>query len=798
MLRHYFKSAFRNLLHNKGYAAINITGIAIGLTAFWLIALYVGDELSYDRYHANGDRIYRVVQHASWTDNDLHLAPTSAPFAPALKNNFPEIEEACRIIGEGGGTIGVGEKKIKAGDIFFADNNTLTVFDYPFIAGDPHKALATPESIVLTETLATTLFGNAATALGKTVYFENNYPNTVSGVIKDIPVNSHIRFSGLRSFPANYTTGWQQFNLYTYILLKKNTDVAALEKKLPAFADATIKKEMGVKDYKMELQPITSIHLHSNLQFEAGANGNMSRVYIFIAIAALILIIAIINYMNLSSARSSARIREIGVRKVIGSERSHLAGLFIMESLVVTFLAAGVAFFLVNVLLPLFNHLSGKELTLWRFGTITTTLAIIAFAALTGIISGLYPSFLLSRFKTIPALKGQMGNIGANLLFRKSLVVFQFMITVFMIGCSGVIYQQMQYALHKDLGFNKEQVLTFHIHDREARKQVAALKAKLLQSPLIEGAAAAGNPIGNNDLGGDGYRFETKAGDFQTSSKMVQELMVDPDYLNTMDIKLAAGRNLSTSMTSDKYGSMLINETLANELGWKDPVGKRAQVKIDNKGNVNVRTIVGVIKDFHTYSLQHKVAPLVMLMPPASSMEDNLYVKLKKGAGPEALAYIEKVYKEFDNSNPVELNFLDQNFARQYAAEQKQEELSLIFTILAVLIASLGLLGLTAFAAQQRLKEIGIRKVLGASVTSITAMLSRDFIKLVGIAILIATPIAWLAMDQWLQDFAYRVSVQWWVFALAGVLSLMIALATVSIHAIRAALANPVKSLRSE
>jgi putative ABC transport system permease protein len=798
MLRHYLKSAFRNLTRSKSYAAINITGIAIGLTAFWLIALYVGDELSYDRYIPKADRIYRVAQHASWDGGNLHIATTSPPFAPALKNSFPEIEEACRIIGEGGGIISVGEKKIKADDILFADNSAITVFDYTFLYGDRSKALVAPNGIVLTETLATTLFGNAAAALGKTVAFENNYTNTVTGVIKDIPANSHIRFSGLRSLPANYTGGWQQANLFTYILLKKNTNVVALEKKLPAFAATTIQKEMGVSDYKMELQPVRDIHLHSNLGYEGGANSSSSRMYIFIAIAALILLIAMINYMNLSSARSSARVKEIGVRKVVGSERSHLAGLFITESLVVTLFAAGIAFFLVNVLLPLFNNLSGKELTVWRFGAIPTLLAITLFVGVTGVISGLYPAFFLSRFKTIPALKGQMGNIAASLLFRRSLVVFQFVITVFMIASSGIIYQQMQYALHKDLGFNKEQVLTFHINDRNVRTQVAALKTKLLQNPLIEGAAAAGNPIGNNDLGAEGLHFETADGHFSSGTKMVQELMVDADYLNTMDIHLSTGRNFSNSMPTDKYGAMLINETLANELGWKDPIGKRAQFTIDAKGTLSERTVVGVIKDFHTYSLQHKVEPMVLLMPPVASMEDNLYVKLKKGAGSEALKFIETTYSQFDNSNPVELHFLDQNFARQYAAEEKQGKLALIFTILAVFIAALGLFGLAAFAAHQRVKEIGIRKVLGASVGSLTAMLSRDFIKLVIIAILIATPIAWIAMDKWLEDFAYRVAIHWWVFGLAGVLALIVALGTVSFHAIRAALMNPVKSLRSE
>lgn len=797
MVRHYIKSAIRYLLRNKGYAAINIGGMAIGLTAFWLIALYVGDELSYDRYHTNGERIYRVVQHASWDGGGFHLAPTSAPFAPALKNSFPEIQEACRFVGEGGGPITVGEKTINTGDILFADNNALSVFDYTFLAGDPRKALAAPNSILLTESLATTLFGNATDALNKTVMFENNYPNTVTGVIKDIPTNTHLHFSALRSLPADYKKGWQQFELYTYLLLKEHTDIASLEKKLPAFAAATIKKEMKVPEYRMELQPIKDIHLKSHLAFEPGVNSSSTRIYIFMAIAALVLLIAIINYMNLSTARATTRVKEIGVRKVIGSERSHLAGLFISESLAITLLAAGIAFLLAYTLLPLFNHLAGKELSIWRFGILDTICIILGFSLLTGIISGLYPAIFLSRFKTIPSLKGQMGSMTANLLLRKSLVVFQFVITVFMIASSAIIYKQMHFAMHKDLGFNKEQVLTFHIDKKSVRKQVPALKEKLLQSSLIEEVAVAGNPIGNNNLGGHGFWFEGPNGERAPNSKLAQELMVDADYLKTMDITLLKGRNFSTQMTTDQYGAILINETLQQELGYKDPIGKKAYFNIPGDSIVN-RTIVGVIKDIHTYSLQHKVEPLVLIMPPGTSDGDNLYVKIKKGTPTQALAYIESVYKQFDNDNPIQFHFLDQNFAAQYAAEQKQEELSLIFTILAISIASLGLLGLAAFTARQRIKEIGIRKVLGASVTSITTLLSKDFMKLVAIAILIATPITWIAMGYWLQEFAYRTTISWWIFGIAGAIALFIALVTVSIQAIKAAVANPVNSLKNE
>lgn len=797
MLRNYFKTAFRNLLRNKTYAAINITGIAIGLTAFWMIALYVADELSYDRFHTNANRIYRVAQHASWEGGNISQASTSAPFAGSLKTTYPEIQEATRILQEGGGIISYNNNPIKADDILFADANIFKVFSLPFISGNAATALTQPESIVLTESLARKLFADPQKALNQTVYFENNYPNLVTGVIKDIPGNSHLSFSGLRSLPAGWTEGWQNFSVYTYLLLKPGTDYKKLEAKLPDWAGQTIQKMMNINDYRVELQPLTSIHLHSNLQVEIGSNSSITRVYIFIAIAALILIIAVINYINLSTARSSTRIKEVGVRKVIGSGRRHLVGMFITEALVMTVIAAVAAFFLITVLLPLFNSLADKNLTVWRFGRVATLTVIIGFALLTGIISGIYPALFLSRFKTIPALKGQMGNLSNNILFRKSLVVFQFVITAVMIAGSMIIYQQMQYTSRKDLGFNKKQVLTFHIHDRAVRQQVAAIKTQLLKNPLIEGVAAAGNPIGNNNLGSHGFHFEKNDGSFSTSSKMAQEMVVDADYVPALSIKVSQGRNFSTAIESDKYGAALINETLAKELGWTDPLNKRLRFKY-GAGEIGERTVVGVIKDFHTYSLQHKVEPMVLMMPPVASMEDNLYVKINNNNTKEALAYIEKVYKQFDKSNPVEFSFLDQNFARQYAAEQKQEKLSLIFTVLAVSIASLGLFGLAAFTAQQRVKEIGIRKVLGASVSSIITMLSKDFIKLVLIAIVIATPIAWIAMHQWLQGFAYRVDIHWWIFGLAGMLALVITLATISVHAVKAALANPVNSLRSE
>lgn len=796
MFRNYIRIAWRNLIRNKMYASITIGGITIGLAAFWLISLYVADEFSYDRFYDKADRIVRVAQHTRWEGGNISQASTSAPFAGALKKEYPEIEEATRLVIESGGIIGYNEKILPAEDIFFADSNFFQVFSHPFLYGDPKTALMAPQAIVLTESMAKKIFGNAEEALNKTVHFENNFPNLVTGVIKDVPENTHLHFSALRSMPG-FTGDWQNFNVFTYLLLKEGTDNKVLEKKLPQLAAKTIMAIMRVNEYRMELQPLTSIHLSSNLQVEAGANSSKGRIYIFMAIAALVLIIAVINYMNLATARASIRIREVGVRKVIGSGRRHLIAMFITEALVMTFLAAIAAFFIVTALLPFFNSLSGKNLTVWRFGTWPTLFALGSFVLLTGIISGSYPAAFLSRFKTIPALKGQLGNMATSILFRKSLVVFQFVVTVVMIAGSFIIYRQLQYTRQKDLGFNKDKVLTFHIHDRQVRSQVAAIKTQLMQNPLIQGVAVAGNPIGNNNLGSMGFHFQKEDGSFSTSSKLSQELLVDADYIPTMDIKMAAGRNFSAAGQADKYTAAIVNETLVKELGWKDPVGKRLQFKFGNN-EIGERTVIGVIKDFHTYSLQHKVEAMVIMMPPVASMEDNLYVKINTSKTPEALAFIEKVYSQFDKSNPVEFHFLDQNFARQYEAETKQEKLSLAFTILAIFIACLGLFGLAAFTAQQRVKEIGIRKVLGATVASITIMLSKDFVKLVLIAICIATPIAWYAMNRWLEGFAYRTDIEAWVFVLAALAALLIAIITVSIQAIKAAMANPVKSLKTE
>ncbi|MCF0053293.1 ABC transporter permease [Dyadobacter sp. LJ53] len=797
MLRNYFKIAFRNFRNQRMFSSLNIFGLAIGMAAVWLMVLYVADELSYDRFHDKSDRIYRVVHEAKWATGSFKMAPTSAPYAPALQNDYPEIEKTVRISTEGGGTIRFDEKAIEANDIYFTDASIFDVFTYPMLYGDRKTALQGTQKIVLTKTLAEKLFGDASKALGKTVLFSNNFPNTVSGVIADGPTNSHLQFSALRSLPDNYTAGWQQFELYTYVLLKKGADPDKLDKKLPGFFAKYLKKESGDAEYKMILQPLTSIHLHSHYAYELSTNGNINTIYIFSVVAALILAIACINYINLYTARSMKRVREVGVRKAVGSRRSQLIGQFLTESFLMTLLAGCIATLLVVIALPSFNELADKALTLNNNDGLSTTLAAGAFLLLISLVSGIYPAIMLSGFRPVAALKGRIGGQIGGVQLRQSLVVFQFVATVVMIACTGIVYRQLHYVGNKDLGFNKDQVLTFHIDKNEPRNQVGAIKEKLNQSPSVESVSAASNPLGNNTLGGGGLFVETETGEMPGSTQIVQKFSADADYLKTLEIKLLQGRNFQDESPADLVGAVLVNEAMVKKQGWNEPIGKRIKYFIDEKGTTKEAKVIGVVADFHTYSLQHKIEPLVIQMP-APGDRDNIYVRIQPGKTKEALSFINSTYKQFDPEAKLDFHFLDENFSRQYQSEQKQGSVLLSFAILAIVTACLGLFGLAAFAAEARTKEIGVRKVLGASVQNVVVLLSGDFLKLVLIATAIGIPIAVYAMQSWLKNFEYREDLSWWVFALSGLTALAIALLTVSFQALKAALANPVEALRGE
>lgn len=794
MFRNYLKTAWRNILRQKTFSIINISGLALGLTAVWLIVLFVLNELSYDRYHKNAERIYRLASHGHWGEEKFDITGTSALIAGAFKNDFPEVEDALRIDAEGGGVVEYNDKKFKEDAILFSDPSFFTIFTYRFLAGNT-DALKKTDGIVLTRTLAAKLFPDPAAALNKIVYIDKA-PAMVTGVIEDVPGNSHFTFQAIRSFPADYKGDWNSMNIYTYILLKRNADIDRLRAKVPAFIKSHLGENARKMNYTLELQPLTSIHLHSHLTYELGEVRDVKYLYVLSITGLLILLIAFINYVNITTARASVRLREVAVRKIIGSSRSNLVSLFLTESLITILVAAVVSVFLAGMIMPLFNEVTGKHLDIWRFGTGRTLMLMLGLVFIAGLFGGYYPAFFLSRFKTIPALKNQVGDVKTQVFFRKSLVMFQFVVTIAMITASLVIYLQLNYVTNKDLGFNKKQMLSFHLDSRELRKKVPELRTSLLQSSLVKAVASAGNPIGNNNIGMRAYSVE-KNGVLDEPNNPAYGLTIDPDFIPAMQIKIIEGRNFSKDLASDS-NDVIVNESFIKKQGWASGIGKKISTGTDSMGKKHVANIAGVVRDFNIYSLQHRIEPMIMSLPQSAEDRDNIYVRLDNSHTSNSLAFVEQTFRKFDPASPFEYHFLDQNFADQYKAEEKQGQVLMAFTILTICIACMGLFGLITFTVGQRMKEIGIRKVLGASAGSIVALLTQSLLKVVLLSMVAAIPLSWLIMSRWLEDFAYKIHLQWWIFALAGLISLIIALATLSFQSVAAALANPVKSMKTE
>ncbi|MFB6453766.1 ABC transporter permease [Chitinophaga sp. Hz27] len=797
MFRNYITIAWRNLTRYKLFTLINIAGLAVGLAACWLLLLYVQHETSYENFLPEQQRIYRAVNTVSWSGGNMNVAVTSAPFGPVLQRDYEEVESMTRVLSDGGGTFEVNNKRFELPAVFFTDPDFFQIFKYRFIAGTAADALTTPDAMVITRETAVKLFGTPDNAIGKTIIAGAPNVCRITGVIEDLPGNSHIQFQAVRPLPAGFDAdGWQNFNLYTYLLLKQGAAVHTLETKLGGFYDRYLKDHMGDGvSYHMLLQPLHDIHLHSNLDYELGPNGNITYVYIFLSAAILILLIACINYMNLATARATLRMKEVGLRKVLGSFRWQVAGMFLAESLVMVTVAGIIAIGIVWLSLPYFNEITGTIFTLWDFGVMKSWLAIISIIFATSLLAGLYPALVISGFRPVTSLKGFTGSRSHG-IFRKGLVIFQFSAAIMLAASAVVAYRQLQYVMHTNLGFNADQTLSFHLPSEASRYRIPAIKQQLLNNKLVLNVAAASNPMGANDIGSHGYFFE-KDGKISEASLLAQNLFVDADFVKTMDIKMASGRNFSDTGNADRYNTVIVNETLVQKMGWKDPLGKRVELKIDNKGTRVTCYVIGVVKDFHTYSLQHKIAPLVLEMAPQQTMEDNIYVKISKDDIPGALKHIESVFKDFDKEHDFSYAFLDQNFAKQYVAERRQEKLFMIFTMLALFIACLGLLGLAAFMASQRIKEIGVRKVLGASTFSIVGLLSQDYLKLLVVAILIAVPVSVWMMNSWLQHFAYHIEPGLGVFIITAVSVLLLALLTVSFYAWKSALANPAKSLKT-
>ena len=813
MLRNYLKIAWRNLRRQRGFAFINIFGLALGLACCLLIALYVADELSYDRFNTKADRIYRLNSDIKFRDDVLNMAVTPDPLGPTLKQNYPQVEQFVRLHQQGtwpvrrAGTTSI----VREDNITFADSTLFDVFTLPLVSGDPTRALAQPNSVVISEAAAKRYFGSQ-NPMGQTLLFANQ-PYKITALMRDIPANSHFHADFFLSMlNDDYQWGqWLGNNHHTYVVLKPGVDAGAFAKNL----DAVVEKYVGPQllsltgstlaqfrqsnnRFRFWMMPLTDIHLYSKQTIQLAPVGDIRYVYIFSAVALFILLIAGINFMNLATARSVNRAKEVGVRKVLGSEQQQLMNQFMTESVLTTALAMALAVGLVVAGLPLFNEIAAKKLTFSWLLSPVWLLVIVVVPVVVGLLAGVYPAFFLSSYRPIAVLKGKLVATASTALFsagrlRSGLVVFQFMMSVLLIIGTIVVYRQMAYIQTKNVGFNRDQVLIVNGADALG-KQVETFRQAVLQLPgVVNGSVTDFLPTPS-------YRSNTlffpEGQVEQQKGVLMQNWSVDYDYVKTMGMQLVQGRDFSRSFGADSSG-IILNETAAKLFGGKDIIGKRIVLGNDpTSKRTQTYTVLGVVKNFNYESLREEVGALALFLRASTGS-----VSFRLGGVGNVSALVQQIeanWKRMAPGQAFSYAFMDDNFDQMYRAEQRVGMLTLTFSVLAVLIACLGLFGLAAFTAEQRTKEIGVRKVLGASVSSIVALLSKDFLKLVLIAIVIATPLAWYAMNRWLQDFAYRIDIEWWVFALAGLLAVGIALLTVSFQSVKAALMNPVKSLRSE
>ncbi|MGA0559807.1 ABC transporter permease [Larkinella sp. VNQ87] len=802
MLRNYLKIAFRNLLKHKTFGFINIVGVAIGLACFLLIALYVRDELSFDRFHTKADRTYRVLR-TFMNSNDgtveLKLGTVAPPFGPLIKQDFPEAEQVVRVL-HSSGLLRYGEHAYDERKLFFAEGNLFKVLDFKVINGNPEQALANPFSIMLSQPMAEKYFGKEM-PMGKSIRLDNQIDFMVTGVFEPLPAQSHIHPDFLVSFTTlndnriygaeGLRTNWGNNSFLTYVLLAKGANPDKLVKAFPAFQNRRIEPKASTYSV-LNLQKLTDIHLKSDTDDALEADGDIQYVYLFSAIGLFILLIACINYMNLATARSAGRAKEVGMRKVVGAFRQQLIGQFLSESLLLVVFALVLAVTLVIVSLPFLNDFTQKQLTLNQLLDPVFLSIIAGITLMTGLVAGSYPAFFLTSFQPVSVLKGKIAAAMRTGRLRQALVVTQFSIAAVLIISTVVVYNQMDYIRNYKLGYQKDQVVLLRTVE-DSTIDYEALKQELKRNSAVLAVGQSSRIPSGRLL--DSWDSYVSKGDSMAPTKVVlKALTIDHDFISTYDIKLAAGRNFSRDYATDDTAAFIINETAARMLGWQKP--EQAVGKAFGYGQRRGQ-IVGVTKDFHFESLRQSIPPIAMFINP--NFNNWLSVHLAGGAGLQnGLAHLESVWKRRFPDRPFSYEFLDQRFGRLYTTEQTQQMLFGIFAGIAILISCLGLFGLSMFMAEQRTKEIGIRKVLGASTPGLVALLSTELLKLVLIALVLASPVAWWAMNQWLEGFVYRTSISPWVFIVTAVIALLIAFATVSFQSIKAALMNPVKSLKTE
>ncbi len=799
MFKNYLKIAWRNLTKNKGYSVINIGGLAIGMACFLVIAMFIRNEMSYDSYHEKGDNIYRIVHHGSEDNLEDRWVWGNAPVGPALKKDFSEVVEIVQFSGRSDVLLEYNERSFQEGNSFYVDETVFDIFSWPLLSGNPKTALKDPYSIVLTESTAKKYFGNED-PMGKTMDGVGGRANdglyTVTGVMKDVPANSHFTFDVLLSMSSFYQTrseifeAWGYVDFYTYFLVSDNFDEQAFQAKMPEFLKRNRPEENAEYFYDLTFEPLKDTYLNSTAARQPGITGSLSNIYIFALIGLFILIIACINFMNLATARSLERAKEVGVRKVIGADKLGLRYQFLGESLLMVLLASILGLTLVLLGLPVMRSITGKEfLTKEIFNGMSLSI-YFGMALITGLLAGSYPAFILSNFKPSSVLKGVFRSSKQGTNLRKGLVVFQFALSIALIASTVIVYFQLGFMLDKNLGFDQEQQLVIDYNwDGQVMENMETIKSEFMN--LSEVVSIAGSrTVPGGHFPGAGTDIETAEGNMQNFEPFLYE--IDFDFIPHYEIEVVAGRAYSREFVTDSVSSLMVNESAARSFGYANPmdiVGKRFQ-QWGREG-----TIIGVVKDFNYISLHQAVAPLTLRY---SQYGKYLSMKVKSANMSQAISSIEQKWAAVAPHRPFLYTFLDESFNTQYEADIKFKKLFTLFSFLAILIACLGLLGLATYSAVQRTKEIGVRKVLGAEVSSIVKLLSIDFLKLVLIAILLATPFSWYVMDKWLHVYAYQIDISWWIFVLAGGIALSIALLTVSFNAIKAARANPVKSLRTE
>jgi putative ABC transport system permease protein len=805
MFKNYVKIAIRNLLRNKLYSFLNITGLAIGIACCVLILLYVQDELSFDRFHEKADRIFRVNTHFVIPERTMHFATTAHVQGKMFKDEYPEVENYVRFNHyESRTVIRYKENTFYEEKFIFADNTLFDVFSFKLIKGNPKDALVKPNSLVITEEMAEKYFGSDD-PLGKDLRVNIDTLFKVTGVMENIPKTSHIRpdffasFSTLNLEPTGNAAQDMLSNIdyLTYILLREGADYKEFEQKLVGFIDkyiGAVLKGLG-GSARLEVQPLTRIYLHSDLDSELERTGDISYVYLFSGIGLFILLLACLNFMNLATARSANRAKEVGLRKVVGAQRFQLIKQFLGESMILTFIALILSLLLVSLTMSIFRNISAKDLTIGIFSNPVLMAGLVALFFIVSIIGGSYPAFFLSAFRPVEVLQGKLKRGAKSSILRIVLVSLQFTVSIVLIIGTLIVQKQLNYIRNSKLGYDKDHVVALRIRNPETQKKYEAIKSELLRHPKILNASASSSlPLGQND-----FSAHHAVGKPEDELIMLFGQIVDEDFIDTYKIEMVQGRNFSKEFPTDPEEAIIVNEAAVKKLGWQDnPLNKEIE-RFTSLTTRKKHRIIGVVKDYHFQSLHEEIQPMILFNAVMYGGNYNrISVRVRPENIRETIGFIESKWAEFDSQYPFEYVFVDDQFDSLYRSEERLGQLFGYFTALAILIGCLGLFGLTSFTAEQRTKEIGIRKVLGASVPSVIMLLVREFTKWVLLAVLIAWPIGYFVMKTWLQNFHYRISLSFDTFLLAALLALIISIITVSYQSIRAALANPADSLKYE